>query len=353
MEKQIELIKKFSNAFGPSGHEDEVVEIAKEELNFMEQKENKIRNLYLSYKTNDDKKPVVLVDSHSDEVGFMVQSIRPDGLIEFVCLGGFVPESLPNSKVNILNDEGMLVEGIISTIPPHYHANSNDVLNITNMTIDVGASSSNQVKEDYKISLGNFITPSVDCKYDSLHGQFFGKAFDCRIGVSCMVQLLKELKDEKLDVNVCGALVSQEEVGERGAFSSHYENKSDVVICFEGCPCDDTFTPSYKIQTALNKGPMIRYFDRSIIASPRLMKFAKDVAKKYNIPLQEAVRRGGGNNGAIYTTRNNPAAVIVIGVPVRYIHTPNCITTYSDYRNSIELAKAIIKELNSDVINNL
>lgn len=37
----------------------------------------------------------------------------------------------------------------------------------------------------------------------------FGKAFDCRIGCAALIETLRRLRDEKLDVDVVGVLSSQ------------------------------------------------------------------------------------------------------------------------------------------------
>ena len=42
--------------------------------------------------------------------------------------------------------------------------------------------------------------------------------------------------------------------------------------------------------------------------------------------------------------------VIVVSVPVRYIHSPNGIATYEDFENTVKLSVEIIKRLNADVI---
>ena len=66
-------------------------------------------------------------------------------------------------------------------------------------------------------------------------------------------------------MDVVGVLSSQEEVGERGIKVAVNKVQPQIAICFEGCPADDTFTEPYAIQTALKKGPMIRFMDKSII----------------------------------------------------------------------------------------
>ena len=50
MDKQKDLIMRLSDAFGPSGMEDEVVAIAKAELSEYDLKEDRMRNLYIESK---------------------------------------------------------------------------------------------------------------------------------------------------------------------------------------------------------------------------------------------------------------------------------------------------------------
>lgn len=63
---------------------------------------------------------------------------------------------------------------------------------------------------------------------------------------------------------------AQEEVGERGVQVAVQNTAPQVAICFEGCPADDTFTEDYAVQTAMKKGPMLRFMDVSMIANPAL-----------------------------------------------------------------------------------
>jgi putative aminopeptidase FrvX len=50
--------------------------------------EDHLRNLSLYRKENTGNKPLLMLDAHSDEVGFMVHSISPDGTLRLAALGG-------------------------------------------------------------------------------------------------------------------------------------------------------------------------------------------------------------------------------------------------------------------------
>lgn len=177
-----------------------------------------------------------------------------------------------------------------------------------------------------------------------------GKAFDNRLGCAAVLESMKELKDESLDVDVVGSLSCQEEIGERGALTTRDVIKPDIAICFEGCPADDTFAPDYMIQTALKKGPMLRHYDQSMITNPRFQRFSLELGRELGIPVQESVRTGGGTNGGVIHTSNGGVPVIVIGVPVRYIHSHHGFASMEDYKNSVKLAVEIVKRLDKETI---
>jgi putative aminopeptidase FrvX len=126
--------------------------------------------------------------------------------------------------------------------------------------------------------------------------------------------------------------------------------KPDVAICFEGCPADDTIAEPYAVQAALKKGPMLRFMDRSAICNPRFMRYALDLAEEKGITVQAAVREGGGTNASMICLSDKGTPVIVISIPVRYIHSHNCIASMSDFDAAVELAVAVIKSLDKDIV---
>lgn len=352
-DNKIKMIKAFSNANGASGFEDEVVELAKSYVSDAYSfKEDHLRNVYMNKKDNTGTKPLFLLDAHSDEVGLIVQAIADNGTIAFLPLGGWVASSLPSSKVRVLNKEGKYIPGIVAAKPPHFMSDKdkNAALSISDMVLDIGATNKEEVLNVFKIGIGAPIVPDVNCEYDEDKDLFIGKAFDCRIGCAAVMATLKELENENLDVDVCATLSSQEEVGERGMSLVTKTIHPDIAIVFEGCPADDTFQPNWMVQSALRKGPMLRHFDRSMITNPRFQRFALDLANEKEIPVQESVRSGGGTNGAMLHVANNGTPAIVIGIPVRYIHSHHGFCTYEDFDHAVKLAVEIVKTMNEDIL---
>lgn len=347
------MIKNLSNAMGVAGFEDQVVELLRSYSEGLgEVKEDTLRNLFIYRKENTGNRPIVQLDAHSDEVGFMVHSIRPNGTLQIIPLGSWVNYNIPAHKVWVRNAESEYIPGIITSKPPHYMSEQekNAPIDIKQMSIDVGATSKEEAIKEYKIRIGEPVVPYVDFDYDEKHDIMMGKAFDNRLGCASAIATLRALEKEKLEVDIVAGIATQEEVGARGSTVTTRIIKPDIAIVFEGCPADDTSVDSYEIQTAIKKGPMLRHMDAKMITNPRFQRFALDTAAKNNIPTQEAVRAGGSTNGSVIHLTHQGIPTIVIGVPVRYAHTHYGISTYYDYENGIKLAVELLKVMNEEII---
>ncbi len=347
--RNVEMIRDLAMANAPSGFEDETLEVVRRYAEGLgEIEEDHIRNLYISRKGNSGK-PLMMLDAHGDEVGFMVHSIRPNGTIRFTNIGGWNPGTLPSSRVLVRNAEGKYIPGIVAAKPVHFmsQADRDRKPEISDLSIDIGSTSKEETEQIYKIRIGEPIVPDTPFTYDEEHDIFMGKAFDDRIGVAALIEAMRRLEGEDLDIDVMGVVSSQEEVGSRGAQVAVNRVVPDVSICFEACPSDDTFTEPYAIQAAIKKGPMLRFMDRTVICNPRFQRYALGLAEKLNIPVQASVREGGGNNGAKICLSDKGTPVIVVAIPVRYIHSHNCIASYKDFEAAVELTTAIIRDLDA------
>ena len=350
----LKLIESLSNAYGACGFEDQVVEIAEkfaqdEQLGSVRHDCN--LNVYINSDKNTGTKPVVMIDAHSDEVSFVIQAIKPNGTLRFLPLGGWSDYTVPAHKVKVQTYDGRWVSGIVASTPVHFlSAGQRGCPTIPDMVIDIGATSKEEVEKVFNIHIGAPVVPDVTFEYNEETDVMLGKAFDNRLGCAAVLETMKELKNYDLDVDTVGVLSCQEEIGERGAFVTRDVVKPNIAICFEGCPADDTFTPDYFIQTAIKKGPMLRHFDRCMVTNPRFQRFSLELGRELGIPVQESVRSGGGTNGGPIHTSNGGVPVIVISVPVRYIHSHYGFACVADYKNSIKLAVEIIKRLNDEQI---
>ena len=97
----IDMIRDLSNAFGPSGFEEEVVKVIGRYLKDMEVENDAMNNVYAWFRNSgapdtygtgsgfpgnagSRRRPVIMLDAHTDECGFMVQGIMDNGLLSMV-----------------------------------------------------------------------------------------------------------------------------------------------------------------------------------------------------------------------------------------------------------------------------
>ena len=113
----LEVLKELSDAFGPSGFEDDVVEVIKKHCKDMIVENDAMNNVFSRLKSNGNKKITVMLDAHTDEVGFMVQAINDNGLLSIVKLGGWHNTTIPAHTVYIKNRDGELIRGITTSKP--------------------------------------------------------------------------------------------------------------------------------------------------------------------------------------------------------------------------------------------
>ena len=342
----LKLAEELSNARGVSGFEDEVLAVLRRHGGHLgELSEDSLRNLYLSRRENRGGRPMVQLDAHSDEVGFMVRAVRPNGTLAFTPLGGWMPCNIPAHRVVVQTAEGDYIPGVVASKPPHFAGpgERNAVPAVEDMGIDIGASSREEVLRDFHIRIGAPVAPDAAFQYQEGRDLMIGKAFDCRLGCAALVQDLLAGKD--LAVDVTGAFAVQEEMGMRGAAVTANRVKPDAAIVFEGCPADDTVAEPWLVQTAIRKGPMLRHLDARMITNPRFQRYALDLAEELGIPVQESVRTGGSTNGGAIHLSNLGVPVIVIGIPVRYIHTHYGLAALADVENAARLACALLERM--------
>lgn len=349
----IEMIAQLSDAYGAPGFEDDVLSVARTWASGLgDLSWDSMRNFYIRRSENTGRRPMVLLDAHSDEVAFMVHSVRENGTLKFIPLGGWVDYTLPAHTVRVRNREGAWIAGVIASKPIHYMTAEEEKRPVRqpDMSIDVGARSREEAVRQFGLGPGQPVVPDTRFSYDRENDLMWGKAFDCRLGCAALLGTLDALKGEALSVDITAGISTQEELDMRGAIITARKVKPDAAIVFEGCPADDTCVPEAEMQTRIKHGPMLRHIDGAMLTNPRFMRYALDTAARAGIPAQDGVREYSATNGASIHLSNEGVPTIVIGLPIRYIHTHVGIAAYQDYQHAVQLAAAILRALDRDTI---
>jgi putative aminopeptidase FrvX len=338
------LLEELSNAFGPSGHEDEVRRVLARWLRDKvdDLQTDALGNL-IAFKQGSGPEPrlKVMVDAHTDEVGLMITRIEKNGTLGFRAVGGIDDRLLLAKGVLVGNDR---LPGVILAPPIHLTKpdQRQSVIKIDQLVIDVGATSEDEAKSLVQIGDYTVFDTRFQVLVDDGLRTVKGKAFDDRAG--CAVAAA--LADGEYAVDLYLSFSSQEEVGLRGAGVAAYRIQPDVAFALEGTVCDDLpKKQDTSPTTELGKGPAITVMDHSFIADRRLVRLLIDTAEAQGIPYQfKQPGVGGTDAGAIHMSRTGvPSAAA--SVPCRYIHNPVSLLSLNDLDHLVALMRATLAAL--------
>lgn len=343
-------LKELSEAVGVSGQEDAVRKII---LNVIDGHAEQIRidpigSITALKKGTGKDLPRVMLAAHMDEIGFMVTGFDNGGLIRFVNVGGIDARILPGLRVKVGKD---LMPGVVIW-PPIHMGNNQSAKAISDLRIDVGASSKEGLNG--KVRVGDRI--AFDSKYMEIGDYSMrGKAFDDRVGCSLLIDVLQ---GGPYPVDILAAFTAQEEVGLRGARVAAQYFDPDVAFVLECTTAHDLPDPTADTDsdeeinptTRLGEGPALTAIDRRIITDPRLLNFLRQTAESNDIPYQFKTRRGGGTDAGAIHIANGGIPSAVISAPCRYIHSPAALMRRSDYEDMLRLVQAALRNLTFDTL---
>jgi putative aminopeptidase FrvX len=325
------LLQKLTEAFGPSGYEDQVREMVRAEVEPLvdEIKVDALGNLIACKHPNRQAKDTrkIMIAAHMDEIGLIVSHVDEHGFIRFSPIGGVFRRYVPGGRVRFLNG----TQGVIGF---DRLDNDNELPTLDKVFIDVGATG----KKDCPVKIGDIA--AFDRPFTELGNRLVAKSMDDRVGVLVAIETLRMLKSTLHDVYF--VFTTQEEVGTRGAATSAYSIDPDVGIAIDVTPAGDT-PNALKMEMALGKGPCIKIQDPGMIADPRVVGWMIRAAEKAKLPYQrEVLLMDGTDARAIQLTRAGvPSGCI--SIPVRYVHSPSEMVDYSDVQNSVKLLAAVLR----------
>ncbi len=333
------VLKKLTEAFGPSGFEDEIRQVIYEEVKpYADHVYTDALGSLIVEKNPGAKGTKILLAAHMDEVGFMIVNIEDNGLLRFRPLGGVDPRILVSKVVRVGEKRHF---GVIGAKAIHLQQPEERTkpLELNQLYIDIGAK--NREQAENLVEIGDLAVFATE--YEEFGDRRAkSKSFDDRVGCAVLIELLKQ----PTTLPLVFAFTVQEETGLRGAGPVAFRVKPDLAIVVEGTVCFDVAgTPSHAESTKQGAGPALSVVDGRTIGHARFRDFIKGVAGEEQIPVQYRRTVGGANDvGAIHLTEMGIISA-GISVPTRYIHAPAQIIHLDDYENTIRLISAVLGKI--------
>ncbi|MGC9153073.1 MAG: M42 family metallopeptidase [Vulcanisaeta sp.] len=353
----IDLLKRLSEAFGPSGFEDEVRDLVIKEL------EPYVNDLIVDrwgnvigirYGRRRDLK--AMVAAHMDEIGLLIDNIDKNGFLRFRAIGGWNEVTLVGQRVIIKTTDGKKIKGVIGSRPPHVTppGKEREAPELKDLFIDIGASSDEEVRK-LGVRVGSVAV--LDREFEVLNGDVVtGKAFDDRVGLAVMLWAARQLRDS--DVSVYFVATVQEEVGLRGAQVAADRVYPDFAIALDTTIAADVpGVNDREFVTRVGKGPAIKVMDGGrgnvFIAHPKLTNFLISVAEELKIPYQLEVLIGGTTDALGIAFRRDGIPATTISIPTRYVHSPVELLNINDALNGARLLMEVLARADERFIQEL
>ena len=126
------LIQKLTQTPGPSGHEQEIRKVIREEIAplFKSIQVDALGNLIVRMGEKKAGGLRVMVAAHMDEIGVIVSHVEKKGFVRFSNLGTLLPRYLAGGRVRFLNG----VRGVINHDRPEDLAGSPHWINTSSMS---------------------------------------------------------------------------------------------------------------------------------------------------------------------------------------------------------------------------
>jgi endoglucanase len=327
------LLQQLTEAFGPSGYEDNVRALVRDEVQPLadEIRVDALGNLIVRKKPSKTSGTAkkIMIAAHMDEIGLMVSHVDAKGFVRFSSIGGVFRRYAPGGRVRFLN-------GVAGVIGYDRLESLGDVPTLDKVFIDVGATS----PRDCPVRTGD--VAAFERPFMEMGNRLVAKSMDNRVGVLTVIETLRALNGRSSPHDLYFVFTTQEEVGVRGAQTSAYGVDPDVGIAIDVTPTGDT-PHAIKMEMSLGNGPCIKFQDVGAISDPRVVQWMIAAAEKNRIPYQREVLLIGGTDARAIQTVRAGVPSGCISIPVRYVHSPSEMVDLSDVQNTVRLLTAVLR----------
>jgi len=323
----MELIKKLGEVYGPAGREEKVRNIIASEIaNYCQNiKVDSLGNL-IAHKpptvTNAQGEKIMFC-AHMDEIGVIITHIDKNGFLRFTNVGGVFPDRILHQRVIFEN-------GVVGVIGVETKSDTPKLPQLEHMFIDCGAK--NQEDAQRIVDVGDIASFCQQTIF--FNNRVSSKALDDRIGCYCLIETLKNVKNNKDDLYFVFSV--QEEVGLRGARTGAYAIEPKYAIAVDVTGTGDT-PESPKMDVAIGKGAAIKVKDSAFIANPLIKDKLIFYARELHIPYQLEILERGTTDAAVIQLIKEGILSGVISIPTRYIHSCNEVCDLDDVKETIKL----------------
>ncbi len=315
-----DILREFVLVPGVSGHEGPAADYVRKALPAgLEVERDAMHNVWFTVGSGG---PHLLFVAHTDELGWIVDRITPEGRVRVKQGGGLLPQTVEARPILVHTARGP-VPGIVAPRPgyderrtgvdqpdPPFTAESFDIY--------LGVETEAEARA-LGVAEGDSVSPRKTIA-DLGPGLMAARAVDDRAGCAALLDAALRLKPGALKGRtVTFAWDVREEIGLFGASELAKILKPDYVFAIDTFVSTDSPVESRRLAyLPVGNGAVVRAIDSSNVTPKTEIRKVLAIARKHGIPIQVGSSRGG-NDGSVFLSGG--AVDIPLSWPGAYAHS--------------------------------
>jgi endoglucanase len=343
-----EFLKSLITAPGLSGYEGPVRSLIEEAWRPLtdELSASRLGSLHgLKRGSGGEPRPGLLLAAHMDAIGLMVTGLV-EGFLRVTEIGGLDPRVLPGQRVTVHGRRDL--PGIIAQPPAHLLPPQigEKPVPLEYLLVDVGllpAEVEKLVRVGDPIS---FAQEPLELGADFLAGH----TLDNRASVAALTHCLVELQGRGTAWDIHAVATTQEEETFAGAISSTFQLRPALAVAIDVAHAAGPGSPAHMVfpmgkGITLGWGPNIH---------PELYRAFKELAERLEIPYKiETLPRHSGTDAFAMQVVAEGIPCMVLGIPLRYMHTPVEVVSLKDIQRAGRLLAEFAAQLDEKTMDRL
>jgi endoglucanase len=341
------VLRSLLTATGPSGYETAPAEVWREAAGAFAEVTNDVMGSSWARVKGTGGGPTLAIVGHIDEIGLIVTHIDDKGFLRFSGVGGWDPQILVGQRVEVATRDGV-VPGVIGKKPIHLLKDDErkKVAELKDLHIDIGANDADEARG--LVRVGDVAVISGE-PLELPNGRAASRSMDNRLGCYVAYEAARLVADAGgAPGDVVAVAVVQEETTFGGAATTAFSLKPDLAIVVDVTHATDA--PGIDVNELgshpFGSGPVI---ERGSNLNPKVFELLYDTAEAEGIPYTVAAsgRHTGTDADAMHLAAGGVPCGL-IGLPLRYMHSPVEMVDLADIENSARLIAAAARRLATD-----
>jgi endoglucanase len=287
-------------------------------------------------------RPKIMLAAHMDAIGLMVTQVVGD-FLHVTSIGGLDARVLPGQLVCVHGKTDLT--GVLAA-PPAFLLPKNiadGVVPLSEILVDTGLPGNDLAKQVKVGDLISFAGPPCELQ----NGLFCAKSLDNRAAVAVLTVCLEHLQSRIHVWDLVAVATTQEELGTNGARTSAFSIAPDLAVAVDvthgsGPAVRELPDRTYPLGggPTLGLGPNIH---------PGLCAAIQAVAERLEIPYAiEPIPQHSGTDAWSIQVARAGIPTMVIGLPLRNMHTPVEVLSLKDINRAGRLLAEFIASLGAD-----